>query len=365
MTKPEFKEFKIAELFVIKRGDIGNQLNLIDDENGVSFVAQNATNNGFVKKVLQEKYKTFDDAIIIGRQTGVCYFMSGKFITTDGVLVLEPTNIGWLSRLTGLYLASVIRKHLVTFGYSNTVSAQKLEEIKLSLPISSDGSPDYEFMADYVRQIQADYVRQIQAYLKVTGLTNTVLTEAEKDALSLKPSFKEFKLGDLFEFKAIKQAASQGLIPNDNSENGVLYVVQSIQNNMVSRKVNKQWLIENNEPPVTGNKIVLGVTLPAVSYQASEFGASQVITAESEWLNKNTGKYIVSVLSKLMYRFSYGSKPGMQIYKDMVINLPVTPTGDLDLAYMEAYICATQKQVIEKLVEWNAKNVEALENRIS
>jgi hypothetical protein len=81
----------------------------------------------------------------------------------------------------------------------------------------------------------------------------------------------EFKLGDLFEFEAIKQAKSQKDIPTDNSENGVPYIVQSAFNNMFSRNVNKQWLIDNNEAPVSGNKIVLGVTLPAVSYQPKEF----------------------------------------------------------------------------------------------
>lgn len=41
--------------------------------------------------------------------------------------------------------------------------------------------------------------------------------------------------------------------------------------NMVSRHVNKQWLIDHNETPVSGNRIVLGVTLPAISYQSREF----------------------------------------------------------------------------------------------
>lgn len=41
---------------------------------------------------------------------------------------------------------------------------------------------------------------------------------------------------------------------------------------MVSRNVDKQWLVDNNEPLVHGNVLVLGVTLPAVSYQPYEFG---------------------------------------------------------------------------------------------
>jgi hypothetical protein len=77
----------------------------------------------------------------------------------------------------------------------------------------------------------------------------------------------EYRLGDLFEFEAIKQAKSQKDIPTDNGSSWVPYIVQSTFNNMFSRNVNKKWLIDNNEAPVSGNRIVLWVTLPAVSYQ--------------------------------------------------------------------------------------------------
>ncbi|HGO5824603.1 TPA: restriction endonuclease subunit S [Mannheimia haemolytica] len=164
------------------------------------------------------------------------------------------------------------------------------------------------------------------------------MTEIEQEFLDSGGVWEKFRLGNLFSsFSAIKQAKSQGAIPTDNSENGVNYVVQSMYNNMVARRVNKQYLIENNEPPVSGNKIVLGVTLPAVSYQEKEFGASQVITATSEWLNKNNGIYIATLISKEMYQFSYSKKPGLQIYKDMEIEFP-SINGNLALSFMENFI---------------------------
>ena len=50
------------------------------------------------------------------------------------------------------------------------------------------------------------------------GKVNTLLNEKLNNI-----EWGEFKLGDLFEFKAIKQAKSQKNIPTDNSENGVPY----------------------------------------------------------------------------------------------------------------------------------------------
>lgn len=170
-------------------------------------------------------------------------------------------------------------------------------------------------------------------------------------------AYKHFKLGDLFEIKGIKQAKSQALIPTDCA--GIPYVVQSMSNNMVSRLVNRQWLVENNEPPVKGNVIVLGVTLPAVSYQPVEFGASQVITARAEFLTEPIGLYIVSLLEKQMLRFSYSKKPGIQIYKDLEIELPVNDSGEIDFLFIENYMQAIKDYQIKELDDYlNATGFE-------
>lgn len=170
-------------------------------------------------------------------------------------------------------------------------------------------------------------------------------------------AYKYFKLGDLFEIKGIKQAKSQALIPTDCA--GIPYVVQSMSNNMVSRLVNRQWLVENNEPPVKGNVIVLGVTLPAVSYQPVEFGASQVITARAEFLNEPIGLYIVSLWEKQMLRFSYSKKPGIQIYKDLEIELPVNDSGEIDFLFIESYMQAIKDYRIKELNDYlNAAGFE-------
>ena len=106
---------------------------------------------------------------------------------------------------------------------------------------------------------------------------------------------------------------------------------------MYKMEADKKWLIENGEPPVSGNAIVLGVTLPAVSYQPEEFGASQVITARADFLNEKIGEFLVPIIDKLMCQFSYGKKPGMEIYKQSVISLP-TISNTIAFSYMENYI---------------------------
>lgn len=155
-------------------------------------------------------------------------------------------------------------------------------------------------------------------------------------------NWKEFRVGDLFEFESIKQAKSQRAVPDDI--NGIPYVVQSKYNNMVARYVNKQWLIDNNEPPVKGNTIALGVTLNCVSYQENEFGASQIITARNNNLNCYIGNFVATILTYATERFTYKEKPGLQKYKDTIIKLPATSDGQPDWDYMESYMKAVMEE---------------------
>lgn len=162
----------------------------------------------------------------------------------------------------------------------------------------------------------------------------------------------------MFEITGVRQAKSQKSIPTD--ESGIPYVVQSQSNNMVSRFVNKEYLTIHDEPVCEGNAIVLGVTLPAVSYQENEFGASQVITARANFLTRDIGLYFVSVLEKQTARFSYTNKPGIQIYKDMTISLPIVPGTDnqIDFNYMERYVKAMEKVVIADVVRYKDRIIE-------
>ena len=166
----------------------------------------------------------------------------------------------------------------------------------------------------------------------------------------------EFVVGELFELTGIKQVKSQHHVVEN--PDGIPFVVQSNKNNMVKMKADKQWLLDNDEPVVDGNAIVLGVTLPVVSYQPYEFGASQVITARSEHLNQLRGLFIASIINSFVIpKYSYVYKPGIQKYKQDIIPLPLKASADLsnytqddiDWNYMETVMSRVTARAKEHL----------------
>lgn len=180
-----WKYFQINSLFNIYRGNIQNQDKLVDDINGIAFIAQNDRNNGYVKQVKITDNRLFKgNALIIGRQTGIVYFQNHDFVTTDGVLVLTPKNGLMLNKNTGLFVKTIVQKQLVIFGYTNTVSVRKLNEISIPLPVKNNQIA-FGYMESVVQELQAERLQELQAYLQATGLSDYILSKQEKSVLDL------------------------------------------------------------------------------------------------------------------------------------------------------------------------------------
>jgi hypothetical protein len=185
----EWGEYRIEELFEISRGNIANQKELVSDPLGICFIAQNDNNNGFVDVVKPQNHKQFKgNSLVVGRQTGVVYYQEKDFITTDGVLVLIAKDSFIKNKSIGLVFASALTKKMFSFGYNNTVSAEKLNKITIHLP-TKDGKIDFDFIDSFIAELEAERLAELEAYLSITGLKNYTLTSEEERIL------REFECG--------------------------------------------------------------------------------------------------------------------------------------------------------------------------
>ncbi|WP_258460819.1 restriction endonuclease subunit S [Campylobacter hyointestinalis] len=337
--------------------------------NGEYVITAGLSNNGILGKT-DIKAKIFEPKTITIDMFGCAFYrqFQYKMVTHARVFSLKP--LFEITDKQGIFLSCSLNFLRYLFGYENMCSWEKIKNHKIKLPITQNGEIDFDFMESFISEIEEGRVCELEAYLKVTGLTDTTLTQAEQKAIEAiggeyelnSKTWSEFELGKLFTFKGIKQSKSQKEIPTD--QNGIPYIVQSTTNNMCSRYVNKQYLIDTNELPNKGNAIVLGVTLPAISYQPKEFGASQIIEARSDFLNKQNGLFFVTAIYKQMYQFSYQNKPGIEIYKNLKIKLPITANGEIDFEFMESFISGVQKISIKGVIGLKDKIIEQTKKAI-
>lgn len=349
----EWKEFQIKDLFETQKK--GNKLQVptgasvpvqdLLEDGATPRITVTGSNNGifgfydYCGKNIAD-YRVFNNFVSVSF-LGTVFYQEGDATLDMKVHCLKPKGIT-LNKYTGRFLVGAIRASLRESTYSDQISSSILPEMSIKLPATPDGVPDWAYMESYMANLETKVAESL------------TLLQTAKDAEKKKVDTREwgeFKFGNLFDLHGIKQAKSQKLIPTVELSDGipcVPYIVQSQFNNMVGRYVDKQWLIENNEPPVEGNALVLGVTLNACSYQPEEFGASQVITARSPCLNKNNGFFIAAIVRKRIEQFDYKEKPSFEKYRALKIMLPIDKTGQPDWAYMEEYM---------RKVEEKAKNV--------
>lgn len=365
----EFMEYKIGELFEVKSNPQLDKENFVFSNVGkYPYFTRTIMNNGILGYVeyLDEEHKIKGNSLAVGMLGMQFFYMKSDFYAGQFTKTVYPKfdNFDEKKALYFIALFNKLQKLL------QSVLVRDFEktfyESKVVLP-TKNNKPDFTFMEEYIHVLEMERVHVLENHLHVSGLDSYSLTSEESTVLNNLRSgnvvFKQYKIGNLFDIEGIRQAKSQSAIPNDDK--GIPYVVQSQFNNMVSRFVNEKYLCNNNEPVCEGNAIVLGVTLAAVSYQDRKFGASQVITARAKFLNENIGNYFVALLRKLMVQFSYQNKPGIKIYKEMMVSLPTNENNQPDFAFMETYIQAIKKKVIKNVVDWKDKEIEKTKNVVS
>lgn len=334
-----WKEFRIGDLFeaCLSKDDIQPK-DFVEGE--IPLVSSGKENNGIIAFVEDKEARLWDkNTLTIDMFGKVFYQENPYFAVSHGRVNILLPKISMTKGCLQFMGCAIEKVALQKYAFNEMCTGTKVLKDNIKLPATPDGAPDWAYMESYMANLETKVAESL------------TMLQTAKDAEKKKVDTREwgeFKFGDLFDLHGIKQAKSQKLIPTVELSDGipcVPYIVQSQFNNMVGRYVDKQWLIENNEPPVEGNALVLGVTLNACSYQPEEFGASQVITARSPCLNKNNGFFIAAIVRKRIEQFDYKEKPSFEKYGALKIMLPIDKTGQPDWAYMEEYMRKVEERV--------------------
>ena len=141
--------------------------------------------------------------------------------------------------------------------------------------------------------------------------------------------FREFKIGDLFTQYRGKEKA-----PNQNEVGDSQLINETSTNNGWTRLVTPTKIFK-------GNAITISINYAkTVFYQPKDFCASVNISIlrNDKILNRYSGLYIATLLSKSNERYSYTTKTSKDKINNTTILLPAKKDGSLALDYMEAYI---------------------------
>ena len=192
MQQVKWAEFELQELFEVKTSKKRFDANKVKIENiGYPYVVRTATNNG-IKGCLNEdeEYLNEGNTISFGQDTVTMFYQEKPYFTGDKIKILKPKLASFNKKNAQFFIPIMIRAFSSFSWGSSSFSEKIIKSRKLSLPIKPNSNLaklaqiDFDFMENFISQLEAFRLSQLEAYLLVTGLKNYTLTTAEKQALA-------------------------------------------------------------------------------------------------------------------------------------------------------------------------------------
>lgn len=362
-----YKDFKIEDLFSAQTGDTDLQQKDINGR-GTLFVNSGVEGLGIKGKTDREA-KVFDSNTITIDFWGNAYYrdFEYKMATHNHVFSLSGDVIK--NRNIGLYLVSTMSYMRKLFSYNNMGTWSKIKEQYIHLPITKKGNIDFVYMESRIREMEESRIREMEAYLKAAGFEDCELTEEEENALKKMGSVKtnEFAIGDLYdkvklEKKTFDKRKDSRQIPDSqyslplvnakHGDNGIMYYGDP----------NIFDSIEMTIDIVQNGAIATGDVYPQPQRTGILWDA-YLIQASNHQDNAETLLYFSTAIAKsIKKKYTYDNKAYWEQVKEDKINLPITPSGEIDYMFMETYIRAQEKLAIQRVKDWRDKEIATTKN---
>lgn len=158
LDEKEWKEFSIKNLFSIERGKRLIVKNRIGGN--FPFVTAGFKNQGVAERIENKEQKTFLNSITID-MFGNVFYRNYFFKCDDNIHVLSNKNINFGN---GNFIVNCIQQTTKDiFSYGKQFRLKTLEKQKIMLPINQNNQPDYEFMENYIKNLE---YKKLSTYLE-------------------------------------------------------------------------------------------------------------------------------------------------------------------------------------------------------
>lgn len=161
----DWAEFVIEDIVDIKSGV---RLTKDDQKEGSTpFIGATEYNNG-VTAYVSNINNSLDSNVIGVNYNGAVvesFYHPYKALFSDDVKRIELKNTSYQNKYVYLFLITMIEMQKKKYMYSYKFNAKRMSKQKILLPINSIGNPDWQFMENYMKQIEYEKLTKIINYL--------------------------------------------------------------------------------------------------------------------------------------------------------------------------------------------------------
>lgn len=325
----EWKEFPIGVLFQIEKGTRLTKANMI--AGSTPFIGASALNNGITSHIANPEHIHPAGTITItyNGSVGEAFYQDKPFWASDDVNVLYPKF--QLNRYIALFIIPILKKVGQRYAFIDKWKKEDMERDTIKLPVDLDGNPNFLYMETYTKNLEGS----VDSFLSELQSANSSSMK-KKDSSQWGP-FLVRKMFDIHPTKAYK-LTNAALFEEGGS---IPVVVNSSFNNGIGGYTHK--------PPTEAGGIITfsdTTTATAIFYQDRPFvgyphvqGMYPIGKYQKRW-TQHSLLFFLSVFRRSAFnrRFDYVNKFTRELAGEIVVQLPISQTGDPDFPFMEKYI---------------------------
>lgn len=295
---------------------------------GIRYITRTGENNGceFLAELssVDSNFIQEGNAITIGDTTATCFYQAEKFITGDHMVVVRAD---WLDEILSLYVVTILNKEQYKYSYGRAFLMDRIKSTLIRLPLlhNEDGTiyidaskkysdigyvPDFDMMRQYIKSLH---------YKPLTTKNKKI-------------NIQELKVSEWQEFYISRTSTQSGLFKIENCKCGsagnlddgseINYIGAKKNDNGVMRKVVREESLVSK-----GNGIMFICdgegSVGYTNYMDEDFiGSTTTSIGYDEALNPYVALFLVSILDKEKFKYSYGRKYRAHI-NEVIIKLPI------------------------------------------
>ena len=368
MQSVKWGEFRIGDLFEkietkklsFKADELPKQ---IIDKYTLPCLTSSFQNQGLNYFVPKDGATILQNVISIPSNSDIyrAYFQSNEFtVLSDAYTIRWVLNNIELTPNQYLFAVQCINKvtDLPIYSYKNKLGGLNVLKNKhIQLP-TKNGKIDFEFMENFIAELEAERLAELEAYLLATGLIDTTLTHEEEKVLE---EFKNvqwhtFNLEKLFG----KSTRGKRLKSDDRITGALPFVTAGETDTGISA------FIGNDVSIFSENTTTIDM-FGSAKYRNYKYGGDDhIAVVHTENLPKFASIFVTTAIHKASYtgKFDYGRNFYAKDADELNISLP-TQNHQPDYETMNTFISAIQKLVIKDVVAYADRKIAATKQVIA
>lgn len=146
-----WKDFKISELFEVKKGKRLTKKNMIEGD--INYIGSSKFNNGVTAKIANMEHLHEPNTITVcyNGSVGASFFQEEKFWASDDVNVLYPKFE--ITKNRALFFATLLKTKGKEYEFNDKWKKEVMENDVIPLPVDNNDKVDYNYIDKFMKNI--------------------------------------------------------------------------------------------------------------------------------------------------------------------------------------------------------------------